>query len=50
LNSPLFPLGDHNRFLSHARRVDIKTLADLGAKVCQITDVDRELWQRLEEV
>lgn len=43
-------LGDHNRFLSHARRVDIKALADLGAKVFQITDVDRELWQRLEEV
>ena len=43
-------LGDHNRFLSHARRVDIKALADLGAKVFEITAVDRELWQRLEEV
>src|SRR6266478_1448421 len=38
-------LGDHNRFLSHARRVDIKALADLGAKVFRITDADRELWQ-----
>jgi hypothetical protein len=43
-------LGDHNRFLSHARRVDIKALADLGAKVFNITDVDRELWQLLEEL
>lgn len=43
-------LGDHNRFLSHARRVDIKALADLGAKVFNITDVDRQLWQLLEEL
>lgn len=43
-------LGDHNRFLSHARRVDIKTLADLGAKIYNITDVDRQLWQLLEEL
>jgi hypothetical protein len=43
-------LGDHNRFLSHARRVDIKSLADLGAKVFNITDVDRQLWQLLEEL
>jgi hypothetical protein len=43
-------LGDHNRFLSHARRVGIKELADLGAKVFEITAVDRELWQRLEEL
>lgn len=43
-------LGDHNRFLSHARRVDIKALADLGAKIFNITDVDRQLWQLLEEL
>lgn len=43
-------LGDHNRFLSHARRVDIQTLAGLGAKIHNITDVDRELWQLLEEL
>jgi hypothetical protein len=48
--APLFPLGNPNRFLSHARRVDIKTLADLGAKVYQITDLDRELWPPPEEV
>jgi hypothetical protein len=43
-------LGDHNRFLSHARRVDIQALANLNAKVFEITAVDRELWQRLEEL
>jgi hypothetical protein len=43
-------LGDHNRFLSHARRVDIKDLADMGAKISNITDVDRQLWQLLEEL
>jgi hypothetical protein len=43
-------LGDHNRFLSHARRVDFKALADMGAKVFNITDVDRQLWQLLEEL
>lgn len=43
-------LGNHNQFLSHARRVDIKALADLGAKIFNITDKDRELWQLLEEL
>jgi ATP-dependent protease ClpP protease subunit len=43
-------LGDHNRFLSHARRVDIPTLANMGAKIQNITDVDRQLWQLLEEL
>jgi hypothetical protein len=43
-------LGDHNRFLSHARRVDIKTLADLGVKIANIIAVDRPLWQLLEEL
>jgi hypothetical protein len=43
-------LGDHNRFLSHARRVDIQALADRGAKIYNITDVDRQLWQLLEEL
>src|SRR5205085_5230603 len=41
-------LGDHNRFLSHARRVEIQDLANLGAKVSDITSVDRQLWQLLE--
>jgi hypothetical protein len=43
-------LADHNRFLSHARRVDIKMLSDLGVKIANITEVDRELWQLLEEL
>jgi ATP-dependent protease ClpP protease subunit len=43
-------LGDHNRFLSHARRVDIQALANLGANIHNITDVDRQLWQLLEEL
>jgi hypothetical protein len=42
-------LGDHNRFLSHSRRVDIDAVANLGAKVQNITSVDRTLWQLLEE-
>jgi hypothetical protein len=43
-------LGDHNRFLSHARRVDIQALATRGAKIFNITDVDATLWQLLEEL
>jgi hypothetical protein len=43
-------LGDHNCFLSHARRVDIQALAGRGAKIANITDVDKELWQLLEEL
>lgn len=43
-------LGNHNQFLSHARRVDIPSLSRLGAKIFSITDVDRTLWQLLEEV
>jgi len=43
-------LGDHNQFLSHARRVDVDTLEGMGAKVHNITAVDRQLWQLLEEL
>ena len=43
-------LGDHNQFLSHARRVDVTTLGNMQAKVYDITKKDRELWQRLEEL
>ncbi len=43
-------LGDHNQFLSHARRVDVVSLRGMHAKVYDITTVDRELWQRLEEL
>ena len=43
-------LGDHNQFLSHARRVDVETLGNMHAKVYDITKKDRELWQHLEEL
>lgn len=43
-------LGDHNQFLSHARRVDVETLARMGVKIFDITKVDRALWQLLEEL
>jgi hypothetical protein len=43
-------LADHHRFLSHARRVDNQILASHGAKVFDITAVDRQLWQLLEEL
>jgi hypothetical protein len=43
-------LGNHNQFLSHARRVDVDTLERMGAKVHDITKIDRELWQLLEEL
>jgi hypothetical protein len=43
-------LGNHNQFLSHSRRVDVETLEPMGANVKNITTVDRELWQLLEEL
>ncbi|HTU18908.1 MAG TPA: hypothetical protein VMG10_12685 [Gemmataceae bacterium] len=43
-------LGDHNQFLSHARRVDVETLEQMGAKIHNITAVDRALWELLEEL
>jgi hypothetical protein len=43
-------LGNHNEFLSHGRRVRIGDLAALGAKVLDIAQVDRALWQLLEEL
>jgi hypothetical protein len=43
-------LGNHNQFLSHARRVDAETLKTMGAKVFDVTVVDRALWQLLEEL
>jgi hypothetical protein len=43
-------LGNHNQFLSHGRRVTISDLATLGAKIQDITQVDRVLWQFLEEL
>ena len=43
-------LGNHNQFLSHARRVDVETMNRMGAKVYDITSKDRELWQLLEEL
>jgi hypothetical protein len=43
-------LGDHNQFLSHARRVSVETLNGMGAHIRDITQVDRALWQLLEEV
>jgi hypothetical protein len=43
-------LGNHNQFLSHARRVDVQTLNGMGAKIYDITTKDRELWELLEEL
>jgi hypothetical protein len=43
-------LGDHNQFLSHGRRVSVETLEGMHAKVHDITKVDREPWQLLEEL
>lgn len=43
-------LGNHNQFLSHGRRVSVETLEGMGAEVHDITKVDRELWELLEEL
>ena len=43
-------LGDHNQFLSHARRVDFEVLGRMHAKVYDIRTKDAGLWQLLEEL
>ncbi len=41
-------LADHNRFLSHGRRVDINTLASRKVKIYDIVDKGPTLWSHLE--